>query len=67
MVLLFRVGDIVRISSSDAPECCKGKKGEVQHVTKFGSCSVYIAELRETYLLNPTSIALEKTKTDAPV
>ena len=68
MVLFFKVGDVVRIPiDSNAPESCKGKRGTVQHVTKFGCCSVYIEELRATYLFNPTSITLEKAKADAPV
>ena len=68
MVLFFKVGDVVRIPiDSNAPESCKGRSGIVQHVTKFGCCSVYIEELRATYLFNPTSITLEKAKTDAPV
>ena len=68
MVLLFKVGDEVRVPiDSCAPESCKGKKGIVQHVTKFGCCSIYIEDLRATYLFNPTTIILERAKTDASV
>jgi hypothetical protein len=68
MNLFFKVGDMVVIPiDSSAPESCRGKKGTVQHVTKFGYCSVYIEDLRATYLFNPTTITLEEVKTDASV
>ena len=61
MIILFKVGDVVRIPvESCVPESCRGKKGVVQHVTKFGCCSVYIDELRATYLFSPTTIRLER-------
>ena len=47
------------VRGSYAPLRCRGKKGVVTFVNKFGSCMVYFSELKEAYFFSPGDLTVE--------
>ncbi len=57
----IKEGNLVFVArGSYAPEVCRGRKGIVTFVNKFGSCMVYFSELREAYFFSPGDLIIDK-------
>lgn len=58
---LIKEGNLVFVArGSYAPMRCRGKRGVVTFVNRFGSCMVYFSELREAYFFNPVDLIIEE-------
>ena len=61
MPVPIREGNLVVVHwDSYSPLQCRGKRGVVMLVNKFGSCMVYFSELRESYFFNPGDLTIDK-------
>ena len=57
----IKEGSLVFVArGSYAPLRCRGRKGIVTFVSKFGSCMVYFSELRETYFFGPNDLIVDE-------
>ena len=55
-----REGSLVVVSDgASAPDRCRGQRGIVTLINKFGYCMVYFANLGETYFFAPRYLVLD--------